>query len=656
MKATEQNVADVVTQERWGRQYREALFLRDEIDEAKRTVPVSFSSEQPVERWFGNEILDHNPTSVRLERLRTHGPLLFNHDPDDHLGTIESVSIDADRKGRAVVRFGGSPRAEEKFQDVKSGILKSVSFGYDIHEAVLEREQEGERDYRITDWEPYEISVVTMPADLSVGVGRQKNGPVTRVLRSAELVEPRTTTTRMETPAPPAKPTEVPDVAKIRAELQKEHREAEQSRIREITALGQTHKQIELALEYCRDGKSVDEFKSALLERVGKPAPIVKEIGLTEREAKRWSLGNVLDYLLNPSSEATRAKVAFELECSSAVEKVRGKAPTGIFMPPDVARIGKRARLARGFSSAQDALLASLMQRDITVGGTGAGLKGTDHLAGNFIDLLYASNPLMGMVTVLEGLVGDVAIPRYASGTPVYWVSSEGGSPTEGAGTFDQVTLAPKTVGTFLDISRRQQLQSNPAVEDLVLSDLYIAIGLGWGTALINGSGSSGQPLGMLGMSGIGDVAGGTNGANPTWEHIAAIVREVSEDNALAGNLAFLLNSQVIYKLSVTPKVASTDSNFIYDPEKKSLYGYPVEMTNLVPSNLTKGSASGICSAIPFGDWSGLLLGLWSGVDINLDRSTQSSSGGLRIVGLQDGDVDAKQVTRFSAMQDALTA
>lgn len=662
METVAPEIVNVVTQEFWGRQYRDALFLRDTVNVEKRTVEVSFSSEEPVARWFGNEILDHTTSSVRLKRLRTHGPLLFNHNPDDHLGTIESVSIDADRMGRAVVRFGGSPRAEEKFQDVQSGILKSISFGYDIHEAVLEREADGERDYRIVDWEPYEVSLVTMPADLTVGVGRQKKpGEVsTRVRRSAALAAPTRTkqTKTMETPAPTAPP--APDPVAVRAALEKDVRATEQTRVREITALAEQYSKRDaelpqLALQFVRDGKSVEEFKSTLLERLGKPAAINQDLGLTEREAKRWSLGNVIEYLLDRTNPAARAKVGFEMECSAAVEKLRGRTAGGIFMPPDIARVGQRARLARGFSNAQDLLLRALMQRDITVGGTGAGLKGTDHLAGNFIDLLYASNPVMGMVTVLEGLVGDVAIPRYSAGTPVYWVSSEGGSPTEGAGTFDQVALSPKTVGTYLDISRRQQLQSNPAVEDLVLSDLYIAIGLGWGSAMINGSGASGQPLGVLGISGIGDVAGGTNGAAPNWEHVAAIVREVSEDNALMGQLAFLLNSQVVYKLSVTPKVSSTDSHMIYDPDKKTLYGYPVEVTNLVPSNLTKGSASGICSAIPFGAWNEGILGLWSGVDLNIDKSTASTSGGLRLVGLQDGDFDVKHPVSFSAMQDALT-
>ena len=145
-----------------------------EIEQEERTVNLAFSSEEPVERRFGMEVLDHNPESIRLGRLRGSGALLVNHNPDDLVGKVESVEV-ADRVARAKVRFGKSDRANEIFQDVKDGIRSGVSVGYQIHKLT----EEGEKDssvFRATDWEPMEISLVSIPSDATVGVGRSEDG------------------------------------------------------------------------------------------------------------------------------------------------------------------------------------------------------------------------------------------------------------------------------------------------------------------------------------------------------------------------------------------------------------------------------------------------------------------------------------------------
>ena len=150
---------------------RSFIFERASVDEDKRTVELSFSSEVEVERWFGFEVLDHSAGAMRMDRI-IGGSFLINHDWDDQVGVVESVRIDADKKGRAVVRFGRSSRAEEIFQDVKDGIRKQVSVGYRVLGAKLKETRDDDDVYLITDWEPYEISLVSVPADITVGVGR----------------------------------------------------------------------------------------------------------------------------------------------------------------------------------------------------------------------------------------------------------------------------------------------------------------------------------------------------------------------------------------------------------------------------------------------------------------------------------------------------
>ena len=121
-------------------QYRE--FEVRQVNAEEKTVELSFSSEEPYERWFGIEILDHSPTSVNMERLNNSAPLLFNHDRDVVIGVVEFAKIE-NRRGLAVVRFGNSEKAKEVFSDVADGIMKNVSVGYQIDEMKLESESDG---------------------------------------------------------------------------------------------------------------------------------------------------------------------------------------------------------------------------------------------------------------------------------------------------------------------------------------------------------------------------------------------------------------------------------------------------------------------------------------------------------------------------------
>ena len=160
-----------------GTLHRAATFERASVDEQARTVELAFSSEAPVARWFGAEVLDHSPASIRMDRIRNSGPVLLDHDTSRHIGVVQSVEIGQDRVGRAVVRFGKSAAAQEAFQDVVDGIRQHISVGYRVHKMVLERKEEDEETCRATDWEPLEISLVAVPADATVGVGRAAPEP-----------------------------------------------------------------------------------------------------------------------------------------------------------------------------------------------------------------------------------------------------------------------------------------------------------------------------------------------------------------------------------------------------------------------------------------------------------------------------------------------
>lgn len=157
---------------------RNFTFDRAKIDEEARTVWLSIASDQPYERWWGVEILDMNRKSIRDQRLKKGLPILVDHNSTDIVGKAESYEFTNDGKLRLLARFGKSARAEEIWQDVLDGIRTDTSVGYVIHELVLEKQSNDINTYRVTDWEPLEGSLVSIPADPSVGVGRNHTPPI----------------------------------------------------------------------------------------------------------------------------------------------------------------------------------------------------------------------------------------------------------------------------------------------------------------------------------------------------------------------------------------------------------------------------------------------------------------------------------------------
>jgi len=152
--------------------YRSADLSRAEIDEQNRTIVVAFSSEQSVQRSFGLEVLSHNPIDVDLSFLASgRAPLLLEHEREDQIGVVESATIDQDKVGRAVIRFSKGKEGDEVFQDVLDGIRSNISVGYKITGQRIEQDDMG-NNIVYCQWTPVEISVVSIPADQTVGIGR----------------------------------------------------------------------------------------------------------------------------------------------------------------------------------------------------------------------------------------------------------------------------------------------------------------------------------------------------------------------------------------------------------------------------------------------------------------------------------------------------
>jgi len=165
--------------------------------------------------------------------------------------------------------------------------------------------------------------------------------------------------------------------------------------------------------------------------------------------------------------------------------------------------------------------------------------------------------------------------------------------------------------------------------------------------------------VGLLNTSGIGSVAGGTDGAAPTYEHLVDLETAVSSANADVGNLGYLTNSKVRGKLRKTQEFASTNGKAVWTSGRErvigEVLGYDAHVTNAMPSNLVKGGSGAVCSAIAFGNWADMIIGMWGGLDVMLDPYALATSGGRRVIALQDVDVAFRHVESFAVMKDAKT-
>jgi HK97 family phage major capsid protein len=318
-----------------------------------------------------------------------------------------------------------------------------------------------------------------------------------------------------------------------------------------------------------------------------------------------------------------------ELETHQELEKRRGRSAVGIMVPYNIGpKLEKRVlNITTGTGSIPTILDASL------------------------IDILRAKMVTREAgATVMEGMQGLFAIPRKSATSTGYWVA-ESTAPTASNATIDQVTFSPKTCGTYTDISRKFLSQTSLDAEAFAREDIMATVARTLETAGLNGSGSSNQPTGVLQTSGIGSVAIGTNGGAPTWASIIELESDVATANADLGNLGYITDTAVRGKLKQTAKIGSTFPFFIWEAGPTPLNGYKALTTNLLPSNLVKGTLSTGRAAI-FGNWSDLIYALGSGMDVLIDPYTGGSAGTVRVVILQDADINVRHPESFSACKD----
>jgi len=582
-------------------------------DSKARTFPASLSSEEPYERAWGIEILEHSPGAVDLGRAVDGLPLLFAHDPQRPVGMVEGVRLEG-RRLAATARFFSTEPGEEAARMVREG-LRTLSIGY----LVDAMEQDGDRDgtpiFKVRRWTLLECSLVTIPADTTVGIGRSQTNIQWKESRKMDHNDTAGDVGRAD----------------------------EADRLKAIVSIGRQYSKYlgpNDVADACERGHSVEKFKDMVISKMESRHTDTRDpyIDLSSKERGNYSLGRAIAAAV--SGDWSRA--GFEREVSRSLEREAGRPAVGFYVPSHA---------------------LGLNRRDFNVGtATEAGnLVATDLRADLFVDALRASMVMAGLgAKFLPGLSSNLDVPRKATAGSLGMLT-EIGSASETAPVTAKLTLSPKRIGAFTEYSKQALIQSAIAIEDLIRRDLVTGAAVLLEYQIINGAGTGAEIAGIRNTSGIGTVVGGTAGAAPTWAHLVELESKCADANAAPGSLAgYIINSKTRAKLKQTAKGTGFPDYIWPDAPPRAdgfspLNGYRAAVTNNIVSNLTKGSSSTVCSNGLFSaDWSMCLVGLFGPPDVTVDPYTLAATGQVRITLNQFVDAGVRQPAAFAKIDDWL--
>jgi len=475
---------------------REATFRADSINVENRTVDLAFSSESPVERFYGAEILSHDLGAVRLGRIKDGAPLLMQHSPSRQIGVVASAKIDQDKTGRAKVRFSRSAEAEEIFQDVQDGIRTKVSVGYMVHDMVLEESGDDGDTYRITDWEPLELSLVSIPADNAVGVGRSHTPKPEATMPTepkVDPVEPTEPTANLDPkPETRATPTVQPTVP-VDPPMPALNPESEQ-----IRAVARHFNQEQLGEDAIHLGRTLANFRDDVRKLQPDPVPSVPKV-----EARIPHAGKLRAF--RPDLYDSRA------QAEEAAYRAGQWARAVIFADADA------ARWCRDYGM-------PISQRVLTGATGGQSVIVPDELVLPIISLREQYG-IARQYCYVHPMASDTAsVPRDTADVTAYFVGREE-APTQGEPGFDNINLVARNVAAETRISNDYADDSAINLADHVAEKHARAFAIKEDTCLINGDGTStygginGIRTKILSLAGAIDAASG----NDTFAEITAV-------------------------------------------------------------------------------------------------------------------------------------
>lgn len=650
--------------------------------EGRTLYELSASSEMPVERggFFGDrwiEVLDHSAGSIDFTRAAGL-PLLLDHDPTRQVGVIESMSLDAStRRLTCTVRFSRSAQGQEVEQDVADAIRQNVSIGYVVRDFVQDGEQDGVPVYRATKWMPLEVSLVSVPADPSVGVGRAAEGEYTATVSTTEeeTAEGDTATPAGDTPAEETaeaadgtqdaaveasegetgaqhNPTEeaaegeeivepeaaaAADAAKRAAELsqqQADQADADTAGRRSIEVsdnaaaavsiarLAEAHGLGHRTADFLQRGLNEEQVAREILA-LKRAAPITHttttQMELNEKDKAAYSYVRAIQIALNDAKGGLEAEVHAELARTAPVGyKDRG----GVFVPLSVS--GKRANDTKT---------------------AGAGKESVFTEAGELIDLLYNQSVVLGLgARMYAGLQGNVSFPKITGGSTAHWVTENPGADVdESQLSTGAVSLSPKTLQATTAFSRQLLAQSVIGIEAAVRADITTQHALAIDRAALHGDGVT-APRGIYNTAGVNTVDM-TDGV--TYGKLVDMIAKVLAANALMGTQGFATTPLMAGKLAQTLVAQAAGAGFIWTGrlDAGTVAGYQAVASNQVLSDL---GAAGDEHGLIFGNFSDLLIGTWGALELTVDPYALKKQGLVEVTSYQLADVAIRHPESFT--------
>lgn len=621
--------------------------IRAEEASGGRVVTLSGSSEAPVFKgWFYKyyETLVHEAGACNLERCNSGAAsLLFNHNWDRFLGHIRKSWLQ-DRKTYYEVEFGDRGEADEYFYYFKNGLLRTTSIGYVINEVEITEKEKEPDDFRVTDWEVLELSLVTVPADTTVGgdrslssVDRTQEDPQGGLTENRELIvlESRSLDP-LPPPAPPAltKPAEpMPEENPTTIQVSGDRNaiaQAERSRIRAIGKICQIHSiPDELRQRWENDETCSEEIAKArafdYLQDNRQQDPVagpVEPLGLSKREQNDYSVLRAIEVLrhgmnwkLAPYEKDVHDELAARLKQKGI--SLPGETGGGPLIPIRDLRIdmhlAQQALESSYMRSHLEMLYRQTGQRLQVTGdfGLGGALVETELDGARFIDLLRVRPRVLQAGGRIIESQGNLDIPKQLTDVQFCW-GDEGQPSEESDLNFGLIRFRPKRLSAISAVTDLMLEQATPDIEQLVRASLLASSSIAIDRTALLGKGTENEPLGAFNLPGISGVEFGSDGGLPTWDKITELEGAVDAQN-VEGDLTFFYNSRLRAKLKSTPKNSNGGDGYLLPDTRTPSDGFDTLSgcrgirTNQIPNDGTKGGATELTKII-VGHWNHMMM------------------------------------------------
>jgi HK97 family phage major capsid protein len=618
-----------------------------EIDREKRTVSLSFSSQNPVKRAFGREYLSHAPSAIDTRRLSIGAvPLLLNHDWSKPVGRITDFQV-RDGKSYATALISRSALGEEILNDIQDGIRNNVSVGFipramkklkrsevtdllgdllDDDDNPLDEDDDDDDEeddddidtFSIEKWEPIEVSLVSVPADPSVGIGRNDDELFEVRMLDVEaepevVISKESPKTMSENAADTTK--ETPKVEVLNEDFTKT-RELESVRMREIQKIGHEFGFNKEAYEFVRDGKTVADFNALVLRSI-KPRPSVSlaepNLGYNKKDTETYSIVRAINKQIK-AVKGEGVMDGIEGEVSRGLAQMHGADPMGFYVP-DFALTAGRRDMVVGTPSLGGLTVQTTVDTDLIP------------ILRNKMVCLQAGARLM------TGLVGNLSIPRQNAAATVSW-NTEIAALTESDQGFDSILLSPNRVGGWTNYSKKLLAQSSLDIEGIVRDDLISIVAIAQDAAALNGTGTN-QPTGIFNTTANTGLPYNysmtapaiTFGSGyPSWSQVVQFAGNLELGNQVLDTSAAYITTPAVKSAWKTlsksdpRQTSSFFPSFIWEAGDE-VNGYKAFATNQVANN-----------KVVFGKWNELILSQWAGLDVVVDIFSLAPNAEVRVI------------------------